>query len=162
MPDNTSNSTSLTDAITALDDAAALRVLSLATGPGLRNDPLEWSPDLASALRDHFAPPAADSPAPPADLARTALLALAADPQHTGPLRALIAGPPPQRFALDPVSGTLLITAALFALQSHIEIERDSEGRWTFKFKKEPTKDSLIAPLIKKLAALISGSPPPP
>lgn len=160
MADDPSTDTPLAETISALDDAKAVRLLDSATRAGWRDDALKWSPELGRALREHFGPPAPESAASRGELARGALLALAADPQHAEPIRALIAGPAPTRFALDPVSGTLLISAALFVLQSHIEIERDKQGRWTFKFKKEPTSESLLKPLIQKLVALIVGGPP--
>jgi hypothetical protein len=58
------------------------------------------------------------------------------------------------------VAGTLLITAALFALQSRIEFVRDKDGKWSFKLVKKPTKDAIVTPLIKKLISLIAGGPP--
>ncbi|UCC30162.1 MAG: hypothetical protein JSU86_18430 [Phycisphaerales bacterium] len=50
----------------------------------------------------------------------------------------------------------------MFALQSHIEITRDQDDRWTFKLLNKPTKDAMISPLIKKLIVLVCGGPPTP
>ena len=106
---------------------------------------------------------AATAPPPPGELARQSLLLLSQDEEYRAPILMLIHAPAQARsYAFDPVSGTLLISAALFVLQTHIDIRRDNEGRWTFKFIKKPTKDSIITPLVTKLIALISGGPPTP
>ena len=156
------NHVSLASRIGGLDDRSAVRILHAIAQPKLRaagSEPV-WTPDLGRALCAEFDVPAASVAAEPGELARQTLMLLAEDPANAEPIAALVSGPAPERFDLGAVSGTLLITAVLFALQSHIEFERDKQGHWSFKFKKTPTKDSIITPLIRRLVSLISGGPP--
>ncbi len=158
----TTNAAELARNIGELDDAAAVRLLDAVIKPReLAGEcTLEWTPDLGSALRDEFDVPDATAAAPQAEVARQTLALLACDERYAGPIESLInhaSSGQMRSFALDPVSATVLMSAALFALQSHIEITRDKEGRWTFKFIKKPTDSAMITPLIKKLVGLISG-----
>lgn len=156
--------------IEALDDAAAVRVLTAATRPILRAapEPPAWSPELAQALAAEANLTPAGTPAGRGELARQALLALAVDPdhpdqpnpEHAEPIAALIPRPAARQLAMGPVGGTLLITCALLALKTHVEFGRNPDGTWYFKVKKTPTKDSLLTPLLKKLIAMITGGPP--
>lgn len=152
----------LTELIKSLDDPNATRVLMAVTKPRLRDagDLPAWTPQLARALATELEVTPDTDAAAPAELARRTLLLLAQDPAYVEPIAALIRNPAPQRFMLDPITGTLLVTAAVFALQSHIDFQRDKDGKWSFKFKKTPTKDGLVTQLIKKLVALLSGGPP--
>lgn len=156
----------LTQTIANLDDATATRVVQTIVGARRHagESTTEWTPDLGPALQKEFELPAATTPTPPGDLARQTLLLLCQDERYREPILTLITNPPAERtrFVLEPLGGTLLITAALFALQSHIKIERDKDGRWTFEFIKDPSKNAIISPLIEKLVALISGGPPTP
>ena len=149
------------DTIRTLDDSTAMRVLETMIRPRIDagEASLEWSPELGQGIARQL-DVSGDAPADSGELARQTLLLLYQDPQYRGPITAIIKNPPPQRFFLGMVGGTILITAALFALQSHIEFGFDKERRWYFNFKKEPTKDSILTPLIQKILALISGGPP--
>ena len=158
----TPNDASMANRIGGLDDRSAVRILQAVAQPKLRaagSEPV-WTPELGRALCAEFDVAAASVAAEPGELARQTLLLLAEDPANVEPIAALISGPAPERFDLGVVSGSVLITAVLFALQSHIEFEADSQGHWSFKFKKTPTKDSVVTPLIRKLVSLISGGPP--
>lgn len=53
------------------------------------------------------------------------------------------------------VESAFLIAGLLVALQTHFEFVRDKDGRWSIKIKKKPTSDTLLKPLIKKLAELL-------
>ncbi len=55
------------------------------------------------------------------------------------------------------VEGTFLIAGLILALQTHFEVERDKDGRWSIKIKKKATSDALLKPLIKKLTDLLGG-----
>ena len=149
------------ETIKTLDDPTAMRVLEAMIGPRIDagEAPLEWSPELGQGISRQL-DVSGDAPADSGELARQTLLLLYQDPQNREAITAIIKNPPPQRFAIGVVGGTILITAALFALQSHIEFGRDKDGQWYFKFKKEPTRDAILTPLIQKLLALISGGPP--
>ena len=152
----------LTLAVSALDDEAAVRILAAVVRVHRRGTDTgeERAHESARALCEELRVAPLDIPASAGEIAREALLLLAQEPDKSGPIGAMIRNPVAQRFGLDPVSGTLLITFALFALQSHVEFSRDKEGHWEFKFKKVPSKGNVVGPLIKKLAALISGGPP--
>lgn len=164
MTDFTELEHDLSSAISSLDGTTAVRILAAVTRPYLRgpNIGVEWTPEMARGLCAELGVTPADAPASAGEIARQALLLLAQEPDKAGPILAMIRNPAPRQFAVDPVSGTLLVTFALFALQSHIEFSRDKQGKWEFKFKKAPTKSNVVGPLIKKLVALISGGPPPP
>jgi hypothetical protein len=151
----------LSAAIEALDDQAAMRILAAVTRRPRafsRDEPM--TTEAVQALCAEWSVTPVAVPAPAGEIARQALLVLMHDPDLRGPILAMIRNPEPRQFALDPVSGTLLITFALFALQSHVEFSRDKQGRWEFKFKKAPSKERVAGPLIRKLIALISGGPP--
>ena len=162
MTDFTGTAHDLTASISSLDDGSAVRILAAMTRPHLRDADSggAWTPESAHALCVELGVTPADTPASAGEIARHTLLLLAGEPDKGGPIAEMIRNPAPQRFAVDPISGTLLVTFALFALQSHVEFSRDKQGKWEFKFKKTPSKSSVVGPLIKKLVALISGGPP--
>ena len=143
--------TNLTDATLKLSDADAIAILrAVAEGvqaPSPTHEDAKVMVELA-AVEPQAAP--ADGEA-----ARLALCLLAADPNYAGPIRAMLANPAARRFAADPITITLLAGALMMALQTHIEFSRTPDGKWSFKLIKKPTKDGLIGPLIKKLAALL-------
>ena len=84
------------------------------------------------------------------DLAREALLALAADPDNQEPLAALCRNAPAESF-LD--GETLAIgVAALIALQTYVKFERTKDGKIYFKIEKKP----LPVGLMKKVIAFFT------
>jgi len=141
----------LTDTILKLSDPDAIDLLRrLAEGVGAAL-PSQDDGDAAMEL-------AREEPsAAPNDgsAARLALCLLAEGPRYAGPVRAMLANPPAQRMALDPFTATLLTSGLLLALQTHVEFVRKTDGTWSLKVIKKPTKDGLLGPLIKKLAALL-------
>jgi hypothetical protein len=143
--------------IASLDDPTALRLLSTVARPRLRAGNLETSltPDLGDALRDAFGPPSSVRPTD-GDLARAALLLLAADPAMEPPLAALLDGPQPERF--DAIETVSLLVGALVVLQTHVRFERTAAGKWKVLVDKPTTKDSLLKPLVEKLLALLPGA----
>lgn len=145
--------------LAALDDPAALHLLSAVARPRLRAGGLQTdlTPDLADALRDAFGPPGPDRPAD-GDLARAALLLLAADPAMETPLAALLDGPQPERF--DAAETVALVVGALVILQTHVRFERTAAGKWKVLLDKPSTSDSLLKPLVQKLLAHLPGSGP--
>ena len=139
-----------------LDDATAKRILATVAQQRLRSGATADVPATAETARDLAA---AVAVAPDAasvsegDVARQSLLLIADDPAMQPVLRNLIEYPSAQKFA-DP---TMLIVgaAALVVLQSYMEIERDKNGKWTFKLKKKPLNDSLLKEVIQKLAGYL-------
>lgn len=164
MADFTETERDLTSAFALLDDNTAVRIFAAVTRPHLSDaDTSEvWTPETARALCAGLGVRPAATPTSAGEIARQALLLLAQESDKAGPIVAMIRSPARRQFTVDPVSGTLLVTLALFALQSHVEFSRDKQGKWEFKFKKTPTKSNVVGPLIKKLVALISGGPPSP
>ena len=139
-----------------LDDASAVRMLSVIAqahqGPGQEAAP---SRELAGALNEALDGTCEAATDPDdGEAARLALMLLAQDERFAGPIEAMLNGPPPQRMAFDPVTGTLLAAGILFALQTHFKFERKEDGRWSVKIEKKPTSNSLLTPLVKKLMSM--------
>ncbi len=152
---------SLEARIAALGDAEAIELLNrIARGhgpgggmlpPGAPNPSIPTDEQAADALAASE-PKTPDTPLPSdGSAARAALLLLADDPEIGPNIGPLMAGPEPTRLGFDPVTGTLLVGGLLLALQTHFKFERKTDGTWTVKIEKKPTKDGLISPLIKKL-----------
>jgi len=138
----------LQNRIQALPDADAQRILTTFAShqPGFSEG--RWTPELRQAL--HNEPElSSTATASAGELARTALCLLADDPNHGAVLEALVSGPRPARYSL--LETTALLGAALFVLQTHVKIERDKAGQWTFKLEKKPTDAKLLKDLMGKL-----------
>jgi len=145
--------TELAREIEELDDDQAVSMLkSIANAQAPLVDIPEPSPELAASLREAF--PASGKPDPgDGDLARTALLWLAQDPDFAPLIEARIDAPDAQRFAVGEIA---LSAAVLTVLASSIEFEvtSDKNGRksWTFRYTK-PSLKVETGRLMEKLAA---------
>jgi hypothetical protein len=141
----------MTDAILKLSDHDAINLLrSITEGVGAAS-PSRNDREAATTL-------ALDDPRPvpdDADAARLALCLLAAERKHGEQIQAMVANPAARRLAIDPITGTLLASGLMLALQTHVEFARNTDGKWSLKVIKKPSNASLIGPLIKKLAALM-------
>ncbi len=84
------------------------------------------------------------------DLARSALLLLASEPDYREGLAALVASPPPQRM-LGPWETMALASAVLVVLQTHFKFERDKQ---TVNLEKKPTDAQLLKAVIQKLLGI--------
>lgn len=144
--------TTLADRILSLSDPDSCRILATYAShqPGYRDSAL--TPELEQALRSDPALSAESSGE--GDLARAALLLLADGSEHRAVLDALVGGPPPQRYAV--LETAAVISAVLFALQTHVKIERDKDGRWSFRIEKKPTDNGLLKSLMQKLLGMMS------
>ncbi len=153
----------LEDQIRRLDDDTAVRILETAAGARWHAEveayQTELTPELAQALRDAFVVASEESAtAGRGDLAREALVVLAADPQQRPALEAFVQNPSatPTRMALLEFAGaTAVITAALIALQTRAKIQRDKQGNLTWSIEVKPTDLSVLKPLVEKLLSLI-------
>ena len=87
------------------------------------------------------------------DMARSALLFLASEPDYREGLAALVASPPPERL-LGPWEAMALASAVLAVLQTHFKFERDKQGRWTVNLEKKPTDAQLLKSVIQKLLGI--------
>jgi hypothetical protein len=143
--------------LSELDDATAQRILltMARASKGSVGELLARSNELRAALAEHFGVSSAATEAPPGDLARQALAVLAADPQ-TGRAIEFMADEPPERSTsyIDPF-GITLAGAALFALQTQVEISRDKAGHWSFRLKTKPPGDSAVKALVDKLISYL-------
>ncbi len=141
---------SVKDLIQSLDDATARRVLDSIARAQTALAETALTPELRRALGD-FATGAetAAVSASEGDLARTALLLFADDPQQQPILTALIEGPAPAQFG--PIKNAAVIAAVLLVLQLYVKFEYDKDGRWSIEIVKEPTDKALLMPLVQKL-----------
>jgi len=144
--------------ISGLDDQTAIAVL--ARLPEAReNDataPQGTTPELRSAIASCFAVHAARSGSSEGDLARQALLFLAAEDSRTRyNIHAIAQHLPSQREQYDAGATIAVTTAVLMVLQTYIRFERDKNGKWSIEIKKEPTSEELLKPLIEKLVSLL-------
>ena len=46
----------------------------------------------------------------------------------------------------------------ILALQTEVTLERDKAGRWRFRMRKQPMKDSTLGSLLGKLVAAATGA----
>jgi hypothetical protein len=154
--------TSLHDQIAALSDDEAKRVLALALdGIGRPVDAFA-ARDAERHLREALAQPdvaaqaAPDPSATAGGLTREALRHLA-DENEAIVARALTMTHERTRF--DPA--TLAVGAlVLFAFRSEIELERDPERGWTFRFKTKPLGDETVGKLLGQLMGVFTSPQP--
>ncbi|HEX8200760.1 MAG TPA: hypothetical protein VF590_09750 [Isosphaeraceae bacterium] len=153
----------LDDQIRRLDDDAAVRILEAVAGARLHADEGAYqtkvTPELGRALREAFAVGPGDlDTAGRGDVARAALLVLAADPHQRPALDAFVRDPsaaPASLAFLEAAGATALIVAALVALQTRVTIRRDAKGTTTWTIDKKPTDLALLKPLVEKLLSLV-------
>jgi len=147
----------LRDTILALDDANAVNLLSIfAKGQEVGGKAVpDWQPGMADGLEDALVVQQADEAGAVSrgDLARQALLVLAADPEYAGPIEALVAGPRTEAYGV--VEGVVLVTALLVVLQTQLDFERDKAGRWMVKVKKPSADTELLKALAGKFLAFL-------
>ena len=143
--------------IDELSDADALRILNTIAQMRLRTGAAEvdWTDDAREALQVASGMTPDDVTAGEGELARETLRVLAQDEEFRPGIQGLIEGPQPARLGV--VATVATVTAVLAVLQSYVEIKRDKDGKWSFHFKKEPTEDSILAPLVKKLLSWLPG-----
>jgi hypothetical protein len=153
----------LDDQIRRLDDDAAVRILEAVAGARPYADEgayqTELTPELSRALRDEFAEGPGDlDAAGRGDVAREALLVLAADPQQRLALEAFVRDPsaaPESMALLESAGATALVVAALIALQTRVTIKRDVKGATSWTIEKKPADLALLKPLVQKLISLV-------
>src|SRR5580658_3598404 len=136
-----------------LDDRKAEQIL-VAIARSLRSSgvkPPTWSSDLEHAVASEFdvepgAPPVSDG-----ELARQALVLLAEDPEMHASIETMAANWDDSVQRFDFGAALSLTTAALIALQTHVKFERTSNGKWTLRIEKKPTRDGLLKALAEKI-----------
>jgi hypothetical protein len=141
--------------IQALDDRDAVRILtSFAQHQSDYYDQGTMTPDWSQALANETGV-SSIGPVSEGLLARTALLVLADDPQHCEVLEALVSSPAPERYS-GVIETAAVLSAVLFVLGTHVKLERDKAGQWTFKLEKKPTDVALLKSLMKNLLGFIT------
>jgi hypothetical protein len=150
----------LIEQIENLDDPAAVRLLRRVAKEKAAAGAVETevSPELAGALAVEFGVEPAETDATPGELARATLLLLAQDPaEETMLMDRMIGDDDRQILGVDPITATAAVTAALVVLQTHVRIERDKEGKWSFLLEKKAASDGLLKAVAGKLAGLMGG-----
>ena len=141
--------------ITDLDDQRAVRILEAVTQARVRRaeQALRWDDETAKGLREAFDVSKPDAPVSGGEVARAALLVLAEEPETRQAIETMARHMPASRQAfVDP--GTVALTAALLVvLQSHIELKRGPDGKWSFSYIKKEAPVELLKPLVEKLLA---------
>ncbi len=144
--------------IRELDDRTAGQMLAVIARTRMREGDFETelSPEMAEALQEEFNVQAEAGGVTAEDLAREALLLLARDPEHQKMLMDLLIGPEQKSFGVDPVTAAAVITGALVVLQTHVRIERDKKGKWSFLMEKKSASDGILKAVVGKLASLMA------
>jgi hypothetical protein len=141
-----------------LSDATSQRILTTIVGAYLRNT-VEDSTGLREALATEFEVVPTHTSVSAGELARQALAVLAEDSATAAAIEAL-ANENAQssgRHTYDAGVTIALGVAALFALRTGIDIERDKRGKWSFKMKIKPADESLLKRLVEKLVNYLPG-----
>ena len=143
--------------IRELEDNTAVQILMIIAGRGNAVDTIttQRAPEILDLLAGQLGAIPSTEKITPGEAARQALLLLSEGPEYQAPLTALVNGPETERFSVDPITTTAVITAALVILQTHVKFERDKQGRYSFKVEKKATSDQLLKPLVQKLLALM-------
>ena len=116
------------------------------------------SPEVVSALAQTVGDVPPSGTATRGELARATLLLLATDPALQPQLDALIRNPSAEKYAADPITLTLVATAAVLALQTHVKIEYDDSKGWRVKFEKPTADKTLMGQVVGLLQRLFPHS----
>ncbi len=142
--------------IRTLDDATAIRILSTIAKVHQRPGAMatELTPELRQSLRQGFGVPAVAATVSEGELARQALLLLAAEPSSREALAAFIDDQRPAVRSFGVVETVAVVTAALVVLQTQVKIERDKDGKISWKFEKKAASNALLQELVRKVLSL--------
>ena len=142
--------------IAQLDDTTATRILTTIVR-GRSGPETEDSIGLREALEAEFGSVPSDSTVSSGDLARSALLVLAEDRNTAAAIQTLAREHETalHQQTYDGGATIALGIAALFVLRTAMKIERDKQGRWSFKVDIKPASDSAVKKLIDKLVAYL-------
>jgi len=146
--------------ISGLDDERAVRILEAVTQARVRRgeQPPEWGDEAAKGLREAFGVPqpggpVMGGPVTGGDVARAALLVMAEEPETRQAIETMARHMPASRQAFVEPS-TVALTAALFVvLQSHVELKRGPDGKWSFAYIKKEAPVELLKPLLEKVVS---------
>jgi len=145
------------DKIRHLDDATAIRLLSDVAQLYARAGGVEtrWTPELRRALMEGSGVSGGAAPVSEGELARQTLLLLAEDASTRDALEARLEAPATRSFGVVTTVGVL--AAVLVVLQIRFEVERDKEGKVTWKIGKEAADGTVLKALIEKVLSFPLG-----
>lgn len=142
-----------------LDDETAQRILT--TIARARSGSLSEAPPLSglrAALVDDFQVVASHTSVSAGELARQALMVLAEDPATRVAIDSMAAEAGSGGCHRFDVGGTMALGfAAYFALSTAIDIQRDKDGKWSFKMKVRPASEGAVKKLVEKLIGYLPG-----
>jgi len=78
------------------------------------------------------------------------------DPAHGPIIDAMASHQAAKQFGL--VETAVVMGSVLFVLGTHVKVERNQAGKWTFRFEKKPTDAKLLTSLLEKLAGWIPSN----
>jgi hypothetical protein len=140
-----------------LDDATAERVLTTIARARSGSLPQDL-PDLRKALREAFVVAPSPASASAGELARQALTVLAEDPTTRIAIESMAREEGPiSRHTFDGGATIALGIAAFYALSTAIDVERDKQGKWSFKMKVRPASQAAVTKLVEKLINYLPG-----
>jgi hypothetical protein len=147
----------MTDAIHNLDDRTAQRLLAtiVRSRVNVGSQTLEWTPDLRLAVVAEFDLSPSSVPVSEGELARQALLLLAEDPSTRSAIEVMASRSQQTLTKFDAGASIAIAVAVLFVLQTHVQFERDKQGKWKIWVEKKPTNESLLKGILQKLVAYL-------
>ena len=149
------------DSVTDNDAIAILRTVAQArlSPEAAASLPSGLREALAAALDIASASSTTESPASEAALARSALAVLAADPDHSEPIRIIAAqaatGTPLAAPRYMDGTAIAVTAAALAVLQTSVKWKLNSEKKWSIEITKKSSNDGTLKLLVERLLALL-------
>jgi endoglucanase Acf2 len=142
--------------LSQLDDATAQRILTTIARARSSNPP-DDPPHLRTALANEFGIVPSHTRVSPGDLARQALILLAEDPATRLAIDSMANEESTTRQTYDGGATIALGLAVYFALSTALDIERDKQGKWSFKMKLKPASHEAVKQLVEKLINYLPG-----
>jgi hypothetical protein len=139
--------TDLQTRIQNLNDQDAQRILTTLASHQPNYQTGTLTPELTAALQNE--PKLTATTADAGDLSRTALLLLADNSHYCPIIDTMTRNAGAQQYAV--LESAAVVGAALFVLGTHVKVERDKKGNWSFKIEKKPTDNALLKALMEKL-----------
>jgi hypothetical protein len=145
------------DAVYDLDDTKAIRVLRRVMGDAAETAPsgLRLTPELRDALAAYLGAPVPGASG--GDLARASLLLLADDPEFKPQLIEQVEQARGERSAYDFPSSVAIVTLAVCALQTQVDISWDRQNGLRLALKKRSASDALIRQFLTRLLGYHPG-----
>ena len=141
--------------VNEIPDVTAQRILrTIVRSRASGFDPITWTGDLRHSIVDAF-DLSPDASVSEGEIVRQSLLLLAEDADTRNAIAVMASRPEESVRKFDAGANIAIATAVLFVLQTHIEVERDKTGKWTFRVEKKPTSGPLLKGFLQKLVAFL-------